>query len=57
MVEHKNALDTSYYLGIGMHPAPRALQSSSPSILFCFQLLLRRRKTSTLSIRSFCPDG
>ena len=36
--------------------APRTLQPS-PSILFCFQLLLRRRKTSILSIQRCCSPN
>ena len=36
--------------------APRTLQPS-PSILFCFQLLLRRRKTSILSIQRCCSTN
>ena len=36
--------------------APRTLQPS-PSILFCFQLLLRRRKSSALSIQQCCSPN
>ena len=36
--------------------APWTLQPS-PSILFCFQLLLRRRKTLTLSIQRCCSPN
>ena len=36
--------------------APQTLQPF-PSILFCFQLLVRRRKTSTLSIQRYCSPN